>query len=394
VTTSLIGSAPRSISSDQLAMVLSDPAAPRMVFQPIVDTRRGVVAGYEALARFDAEPFLPPDAWFAAAARYHVGAQLEARALLNALEARPTLPSNCFLSVNVSPHLLGSDEINSVLHGRDLRGVVVELTEHVPYGTDPLLLRQIATLRAAGAMIALDDAGSGYSGLQQLLAIRPEIVKLDRALIAGADQDEAKLALIRRLGEFSGQLDAWLLAEGVETVGELNAFSRLGVPLVQGWLLGRPTDPWCGVDQDGGEAILVAQERSLYPTQVGSLAEDIRTVRLPGRVGADWLGETYLGGAQLPESMPYGEPVVAVDEWRRPEALLLPVPARPGGPAYRVVRPLLRLSPGAGISESALRALARPDASRFDPVVCTDVEGRFVGMVRVERLVTRLAGQP
>jgi EAL domain-containing protein (putative c-di-GMP-specific phosphodiesterase class I) len=364
-----------------------------MVFQPIVDIARGVVTGYEALARFDAEPFLPPDAWFAAAARYNVAAQLEARAMVAALSAQPDLPANCFLTINVSPHLLGSDEIRRALSGRDLRGIVVELTEHVPYGNDPGLLRQIDALRDAGAMIALDDAGSGYSGLQQLLAIRPEIIKLDRALVSGADQDEAKLALVRMLGEFAGQLDAWLLAEGVETAGELAAFAGLGVPLAQGWLLGRPAAPWVEVSEDGHAALAAARVRIEAPTQVAGLAEQVRAVRMPGRFGADWFGETYLSRSQIAEPLSTDEAAVVVDEWQRPEALLVPVPTRPGGPAFRVLRPLLRLSPTTPVRDAALRAVARPAAQRFDPIVCTDEEGRFVGMVRMERLVTRLAGE-
>ena len=122
----------------------------------------------------------------------------------------------------------------------DLRRVVVELTEHSPVDDLEALRRETDELRARGALIALDDAGSGYSGLQQLAALRPQIVKLDRALVSDADTDPVRMALAEMVGEFAGRIDAWLLAEGMETAAELAAFTRLGVPLAQGWVLGRP----------------------------------------------------------------------------------------------------------------------------------------------------------
>ena len=66
------------------------------------------------------------------------------------------------------------------------------------------------------------------------------MVKLDRALVSDADTDPVRVALAEMLGEFAGRIDAWLLAEGIETPAELAAFAQLGVPLAQGWLLGRP----------------------------------------------------------------------------------------------------------------------------------------------------------
>ena len=64
-------------------------------------------------------------------------------------------------------------------------------------------------------------------------------MKLDRALVSDADTDPVRVALAEMLGEFAGRIDAWLLAEGIETLAELAAFAQLGVPLAQGWLLGR-----------------------------------------------------------------------------------------------------------------------------------------------------------
>src|SRR6476469_4960579 len=86
--------------------LLADPEDLTLVFQPIVDLAGATVAGYEALARFPGSA--GPDVWFAAAAEAGIAAELEALAIHKALDAVPALPSDTFLTVNVSPHILGS----------------------------------------------------------------------------------------------------------------------------------------------------------------------------------------------------------------------------------------------------------------------------------------------
>ena len=95
-----------------------------------------------------------------------------------------------------------------------------------------------------GAPIAVDDAGAGYAGLTQILTLRPHILKLDRELVTGVDTDEAKAALIEMLGVFANRIDAWVLAEGVETVAEARRIRALGVPLAQGFHYAMPAPPF------------------------------------------------------------------------------------------------------------------------------------------------------
>src|SRR3954465_4590215 len=133
-----------------------------VVFQPIVDLASATVAGYEALARLPGTA--SPDAWFAAAAEAGLGAELEALALRRALAALPDLPPNTFLTVNVSPHLLGTAPIAAAVAGPAALGRGgVEPAEHMPTHDLAALRRQTAALRGRGALIAIDDAGSGYA---------------------------------------------------------------------------------------------------------------------------------------------------------------------------------------------------------------------------------------
>src|SRR4051812_31473147 len=182
--------------------LLASPDDLTLAFQPIVDLATATVAGYEALSRFPGTA--GPDIWLAAATDAGLGAELEALAIHKALAAVPDLPENTFLTVNVSPHLLGSKPVQDALATRpDLHRVVVKLTEHTPVDDLAALQTQTAELRERGALIALDDAGSGYSGLQQMASLRPQVVKLDRALVTGIDTDPVRVALAEMVGEFS-----------------------------------------------------------------------------------------------------------------------------------------------------------------------------------------------
>jgi hypothetical protein len=215
-----------------------------------------------------------------------------------------------------------------------------------------------------GALIALDDAGSGYSGLQQLAALRPQVVKLDRALVSDADTDPVRVALAEMLGEFAGRIDAWLLAEGIETQAELAAFAALGVPLAQGWLLGRPTPDFAPLAPQTAALVRAQVARAQMTDSVTSL---IRPVR---QHAAD-------------EKMPAVPPVVLVGVQGEPTGLLLH-DARTGEAYTAPVS--LRVHPSTGITDALRRALTRIPAHRFDPVLCTDANGDIVGLLRVEDL--------
>jgi EAL domain-containing protein (putative c-di-GMP-specific phosphodiesterase class I) len=339
-----------------------------VVFQPIVDLASATVAGYEALARFPGTA--TPDVWFAAAAEAGLGAELEALAIRKAFESLPDLPPNTFMTVNVSPHLLGTAPVQAAFAGpATLRRVVVELTEHAPAPDLAALREQTAALRGRGALIAIDDAGSGYAGLQQLAEIRPQLVKLDRALVAGADTDPVKAALAEMVGTFTSRIDAWLLAEGIETVGELATFARLGVPLAQGWLLGRPAP---------GFAPLAPAVVDMVRGQVAraQLAESVASLLRPVRQRDD--------GDDAGAPPPY----VVVDRTGMASDLVLADPRT--GQTYRA--PVtLRVPPSAPVTETLHRALTRPPVHRFDPVLCTARNGEVVGLLRVEDLAAAAA---
>ncbi|PRY44354.1 EAL domain-containing protein (putative c-di-GMP-specific phosphodiesterase class I) [Geodermatophilus tzadiensis] len=343
--------------------LLADPADLGVVFQPIVDLARARVAGYEALSRFPGTA--GPEVWFAAAADAGVAGELQALALHRALTAVAHLPRDTFLVVNVAPHLLDSRPVQAVLAGRpDLRGVVLGLTGH-DVVADPAAVRvQVAALRARGALVALDDTGGGWSGLGRIAALRPNLVALDRSLVAGVDADPVRQAIAEVLSGLTGRTDSWLLAQGVETRGELATVCRLGVPLAQGWLLGRPTSGFTPLHPEVAALVRAQTARTRGADTVAGLLRPVRQV-------------------EAAEPTPGVPPVVLVDPSGAPLALRL---ADPRTGAVYTAAVSLRAHHGDGVAVTLHRALSRPPAQRFDPVVCTDTAGAVLGLVRVEDL--------
>jgi EAL domain-containing protein (putative c-di-GMP-specific phosphodiesterase class I) len=212
---------------------------PAMVFQPIVDAATGTVVGAEALARFPGGD-RPPNEWFDDAAQVGRGTVLELAAVQNALTQLEVLPEGTFVSVNVSPATATTREFRVLLGAYPPERLVVELTEHTRVEDYAALLGALSELRAQGVRIAVDDTGAGYAGLQHILRLGPDILKLDTALTQAIDADPVRRSLASALVAFGREVGAVLIAEGVETAAELETLRTLGVPWVQGYYLARP----------------------------------------------------------------------------------------------------------------------------------------------------------
>lgn len=359
---------------EALRAVLADPSQHRLVLQPVVDLARGAVAGYEALSRFDSAPGTTPDAWFAAAHRFGGADQLEELVLRRALALRGRLVPGRFLAVNISPAVLDAPRLLRVLaDAGDLTGVVLELTEHQPFDDLDAVVEALAPWRAAGAAIALDDAGTGYSGLQQLSRLRPDIVKLDHSLVAGIDHDPVKQALAETLGAFTGRLDCWLLAEGVQRREELDVLAALGLPLGQGYLLGRPAEEPAELALELSCHLLGYADRRRGQDHVGALLEPV-----PAAVGEDAARALLARGG--------GDLAAVLRDDGLPHLLLL----RRRGTVEAAPLSLLVL-PEEAVDDVVRRAVTRASAVRFDPVACVDERGMLLGVVRIERLALALA---
>ncbi|MGO9207365.1 MAG: EAL domain-containing protein [Candidatus Limnocylindrales bacterium] len=214
-----------------------EQAAFQPVFQPIVELADLEVVGYEALTRF--ADGTAPEELFREAAGLGLGTELELAALRAVLEAATALPPRPWLNVNLSPAVIVSGEpLRSIVAGFSGR-LVLEVTEHQAITDYPAFRKAVAKL-GPEVQIAVDDAGAGFASLRHILELRPQMVKIDRSLVAGIDSDPARQALLAGLRHFADSLGCSLIAEGIETQAELATLVSLEIPNGQGYLLGRP----------------------------------------------------------------------------------------------------------------------------------------------------------
>jgi EAL domain-containing protein (putative c-di-GMP-specific phosphodiesterase class I) len=220
--------------------VLSDPEAMHLVFQPIFEISSNSVVGFEALARFLPEPQRPANEWFEEAESVGLGTALELESVRRAIGQMSELPERAYLSVNVSPKTVATLGLQPLLAGIALDHLVVELTEHAVVQDYRTLGHALQSPRERGLRLAVDDAGAGYASLRHIVRLDPDIIKLDAELTRGIENDATLRALATALISFATETGEHIVAEGVETTGELDVLQALGVPFAQGFLLGRP----------------------------------------------------------------------------------------------------------------------------------------------------------
>ncbi|WP_413043225.1 EAL domain-containing protein [Pseudomonas sp. YJ42] len=210
------------------------------VYQPIFHLADDTIVGYEALARFRAEPYRSPDLWFEEAGEVGLRTQLETLLLETALEGLRLIPEDVYLSLNVCPEALLDGSVIDLLARQPLHRLMLEVTEHTSIVDYVLIAAQLEPLRQAGLRLAVDDAGAGYASLRHILKLKPDVIKLDRSLISNVDSDSDCCAMAAALIRFADQTGSKIIAEGVETDAELKVLRDLKVTKAQGFLLGMP----------------------------------------------------------------------------------------------------------------------------------------------------------
>lgn len=219
---------------------LLDSGGPTVAFQPICDTYTSEVVGYEALSRF---PFGhgSPMIWFRDATRAGVGPRLELAAIDVALAAMSTLPASAFVSINASAETIRSTDLMTRLSPHlATRTLYLEITEHERVDDYRSVARSVESMRGAGVKISVDDVGAGFSGLRQVVELKPDTLKIDYTLVHGIDKDPARRAAAAALAAFARDIGSTLIMEGVETEDELRVAAELGFDMVQGFYTGRP----------------------------------------------------------------------------------------------------------------------------------------------------------
>lgn len=347
----------------------------RLAYEPIADLARGAICGFEAIERFPEA--LTPERWREEAVRRGLEADWDAFVVGSVLHARESLPPDCFLAFNLRAATLLREPVRRALaHAGRLDGLVIELAPRIARRDEARLVAAAAELRDAGALFALDGVGGEDAVLRHAMLMRPEFVKLGPPLVAGVHGDDVRRVLLDAIGRLASRFDAWVVAQGVADVKDLDALLRLGVPLAQGSLIGVQAKTLTPV-AFGLSAY--ARERGAAmrtPSALATLVEPVEPVE-QGREADAARGED-------PES----SWIPVVDAQRRPVGLIERGAAARVGPAGSE---LLVVAPASTPTEVARRAMLRPRRHRFAPLVCCDARGRYLGLVRIERLVESLA---
>ncbi|MFO0727655.1 MAG: EAL domain-containing protein [Myxococcota bacterium] len=207
-------------------------------FQPIVNLANGEVFAYEALARPTGANVKNPMQLFEVAIERDICGELGRLLRVLAVDGCRDWP----LFLNVHPRELDDGWLTRpddplFRHEQD---VFLEITESVPMKYEEHRRGTLLELRGKGINLVVDDLGAGYSNLKYIADLNPEIVKIDRELVANLTVNSRLFRLVSAVVRLCTDLDARVVAEGIETVEELEAVKAAGAHYGQGYLLGRP----------------------------------------------------------------------------------------------------------------------------------------------------------
>ena len=236
-----------------LPRILGSPSLVPL-FQPIVDTESLAHIAYEGLIRLtDAATLTNPELLFEYARRKRGVPALEMACVdRTMIEGAPLARGGGMLFINASPLSFGDKAFaqrildNARRAGIALDRVILEITEQNSFAGRPN--GSIEMLKAAGVRFAFDDVGSAYSHLEHIDVIRPQFLKISKQFGIDFERDATKEKIVRNIIGLAADFGCATILEGVETKATLDAARELGIPMLQGYLFGRPSEAstWTG----------------------------------------------------------------------------------------------------------------------------------------------------
>ncbi len=219
------------------------------VFQPIYDLKTGKAHGFEALARGPKDSILrKPKALFFRAEKVELLSELDHLCRRNALQSGGKLERQYKLFINTYPFSVRDPSFQGkylidLFEGTGLapEQIVLEVTEKLAIKNYPLFVDAMKYFSDMRCQIAIDDMGAGYSGLEQIVYLRPNYVKLDMYMVRDIDTSFVKQQILKAFRSMAVKIDARLVVEGVETREELEIVREIGADFVQGHLLAKPS---------------------------------------------------------------------------------------------------------------------------------------------------------
>ncbi len=381
----------------------------RTVFQPIISIRDGSILGHEALSRITCESiFTSPDMLFTAAEEHNRLWDLELLCRTTALEAAYIYmipPYNKKLFLNVNPNIMLDDNYKQGFTKDFLKqyqitpdNLIFEITERNVIKDMVGFCTTISHYKNLGCLIAIDDAGAGYSGLNLISDVCPNYLKLDMQLIRDIDKDSLKHALVKGMVEFSKASNVTLIAEGIESALELETLVNLGVPYGQGYFIQIPSTELAVISPDVMQAIKEINARknehlrdSFLNTTIRGLCSTTATIS-----PADMVFEVYDRMNKSPNSVGFcvvdnNIPVGIITK----EKLALKLSGRYGYTLnqYKPIsvlmdRCFLSVDSKTPVNVVSAAAMARSNENLYDFIVVTKL-GQYIGTVTIKDLLEK-----
>lgn len=218
------------------------------LYQPIISLENGDVYGYEALSRITLE-----NCCFNTEEMFQIAKQLkkvwELEEICRTLSLKNAVkkPKDKKLFLNVDANIIHDQEFQDGItlkrlqeYGLQPKDIIFEITERTAIEDLKTFQDSVEHYKKQHFKIAIDDVGSGYSGLNRICAVSPSLLKIDMAIVRGIDTDAIKQSLVTGIVQFCQGADIGLIAEGIETASEMECLIQLGVKYGQGYYLQKP----------------------------------------------------------------------------------------------------------------------------------------------------------
>ncbi len=241
----------------------------RTVYQPIFSLVDGTSIGYEALSRGPVGSILEyPANLFQTAIKYNKVWELELLCRIKALENCANILKDQVLFLNVDPNIIKDEKFvrgftKDFLNKYNInpRNIIFEITEKTAIADYKSFREVVDHYIKQGYKIAIDDMGSGYSGLRTVAETSPHFIKIDMELVRNLDKDFYKQAIMRTFHHFAWMTNMKIIAEGIETEEELSILIDLGIYYGQGYFLQRPSEGFLSISPKALEIIQRKKEQ-------------------------------------------------------------------------------------------------------------------------------------
>lgn len=239
-------------------------------FQPIISLKTGEIFAYEALVRGirqNSTALITPGELFARADQETLSKEFDHLCRKKALEEFGNFhtQSDAMIFVNINTSVISASpavptHINTIAHqmGFKPQNIGLELIESKANSADDLI-NFVNHYRDSGFLIVIDDFGCEQSNIDRLIQIQPDIIKIDRSIISGIENDTYRQSILKSIHSLAEMTGSLCLAEGVETISEIRTCHRHGVDLFQGFAIAYPSPNLLQLEKDTEERIKLIQ---------------------------------------------------------------------------------------------------------------------------------------